>query len=593
MVKGIVTHYKDPNGTIFPRVITQYIKKGYPELSSCGVPKMPDPNSDEGITLESLFFNKPYPLYNAYAISKARQETVIIAEDEIEADSFDDRLKAIGERKYVLTCWPGKEYTVDGVGWVPLDNLKVLYSLKRDQGKDCALAYKVYEAVRNDCRSATFDFIVPISLSESLRGSLTDGPLPETKILGVKDFMKAVYRTHGIRLGNAPEPSQDLVSYTCQELCHSDIGEPCPDILTDFLPQPGIIFLYGPSGCGKTWLVLQLAKIIATGASDGFGGRIVAPDKSTVLYVDGEMIRNKAKQRLDLLDMADLDNVHFIFGVPDRPSGMKYDNPASIPDLTTSEGQKAVETIANRLSVNGRLVIVIDNLASLAPAAIKNDSSCWEPMISWLKSLKSQGVSVIVVHHSGKKGDQLGSSAKEFNVDTSIHLERATDPRPGTIGMNVEFTKTRYFQGTRDPSFRATLIFPNDGSKAYWESTERFSAKDADANQGKRIGDNLDVERALKLASEGRTSTDAAKEFGLSRSTFERRMNEQGQYDEFQLRSKEARSKPKPASSASKMASEPAMTKNESEDMGVPSPAATKDSTQRPMASEGFQGDDL
>jgi putative DNA primase/helicase len=492
------------------------------------------------IVVESMFFRKPFPLYNTYAISRAKSQTIIIVESELDLVPIDKLGNGTG---YIVTTWPGKEYTVDEADWLALDNLNILFSLEKDCNKSCSLAFKVYEAVRRDCRSLKFNFLVPTSLAEAVDGSFNDGPLPGTKILDLKNFQACAYKKHGLRLGDELNFCQSLASYTCKELNEMTI-ELRPDILTGFLPNPGSLLVYGPRGCGKTWFVIKLAKIIATGSKDGFDGRISAPEKVFVLYIDGEMLLEKIKYRISILEMAKLENIRWVFK-----------NEQSIPDLSTPEGQNVINTHIKSLglSTDTRLVIVIDNLASLAPATLKNDPSSWHSMNEWFLDLKRKGISIIFVHHSGKDGDQLGSSTKENGADTVIRLNKSKGSGPGNLSLDVNFTKYRYYQGPGPLSFCANLVFSEDGASAHWETYDRSASDGIDSLDRKK--DAFDTERALDLAQQGLTEEGAAKEFGFSRSTFRRQLEKCGVLDEFTKLRSEARSKIKAASSDSKKSS--------------------------------------
>ena len=58
-------------------------------------------------------------------------------------------------------------------------------------------------------------------------------------------------------------------------------------------------------------------------------------------------------------------------------------------------------------------VLILDNLSSLTAALRDNEESSWQSMKFWLLALRRRGISVVMLHHAGKTGDQRGTSARE------------------------------------------------------------------------------------------------------------------------------------------------------------------------------------
>jgi putative DNA primase/helicase len=57
-------------------------------------------------------------------------------------------------------------------------------------------------------------------------------------------------------------------------------------------------------------------------------------------------------------------------------------------------------------------LLILDNLSSLATVVRDNDQESWESLQAWLLRLRRRGISVLIVHHAGKGGDQRGTSRK-------------------------------------------------------------------------------------------------------------------------------------------------------------------------------------
>ena len=75
-------------------------------------------------------------------------------------------------------------------------------------------------------------------------------------------------------------------------------------------------------------------------------------------------------------------------------------------------------------------LLVLDNLSSLTAVIRDNDAESWGPIQEWLLRLRRRGISVLIVDHAGKGGQQRGTSRREDVLDTSISLRRPADCSP-------------------------------------------------------------------------------------------------------------------------------------------------------------------
>src|SRR6266567_1795144 len=57
-------------------------------------------------------------------------------------------------------------------------------------------------------------------------------------------------------------------------------------------------------------------------------------------------------------------------------------------------------------------MVIIDNLTSLTGGLRENDGDAWSPFQQWLLRLRRRGISVLIIHHGGKGGEQRGSADK-------------------------------------------------------------------------------------------------------------------------------------------------------------------------------------
>ena len=147
-----------------------------------------------------------------------------------------------------------------------------------------------------------------------------------------------------------------------------------------------------------------------------------APCPARVLYVDGEMPLAALQERLDCIVNG--------AGVEANPDYFQilpadYFEAGGLPNLATRAGQVAIDHLLNGVSL-----LVIDNLSTLASIGRDNDAESWGPVQDWLLSLRRLGISVLLVHHAGKGGQQRGTSRREDVLDTVIALRRPSDYLP-------------------------------------------------------------------------------------------------------------------------------------------------------------------
>ncbi len=268
------------------------------------------------------------------------------------------------------------------------------------------------------------------------------------------------------------------------------IIEPC-------LPKQGLMMIYAKRGVGKTYFALFLAHKIATGG-DLFGGRWKIPKQAKVLYIDGEMPANAMQERLksltsDFASDSDDENLSII------NRDLQVDG--FMPNLALEEGQKALESF-----VKDADVIVVDNLSTLVRAGKENEANSWNPIADWALTLRSQGKSVIFIHHAGKDNNQRGTSKKEDILDTVINLKHPSDYNSEEgARFEIHFEKSRGFAGDEAKPFQVQLKLENN--QASWQVSEI---------------EDLQIENVLQLSKEGLTQREIAAETGISLSTVNR-----------------------------------------------------------------------
>jgi len=275
---------------------------------------------------------------------------------------------------------------------------------------------------------------------------------------------------------------------TANELLSLDIP-PRRTLLTPWLPEKGAAMLYAPRGLGKTFLALSIAYAVAS------GGRVLrwqAPEPRRVLHVDGEMPLVALQARLTGIAMVAEaeppahDFLRFL------PADHYRDG---LPDLATAAGRKMLARATEATDL-----LILDNLSSLAGGR-ENEADDWRPMQELILSLRRRGVSTLIVHHSGKGGQQRGTSKKEDILDTVIALRRPEDYEAGQgARFEVHFEKARGFTGLDAVSFEAVLRVRDDGGIS-WETADLHPADKAAAFEMFEAGSKTaEVATALEVS---------------------------------------------------------------------------------------------
>jgi hypothetical protein len=90
-------------------------------------------------------------------------------------------------------------------------------------------------------------------------------------------------------------------------------------------------------------------------------------------------------------------------------------------------------------------------------------------MQEWILRLRKRGLAVLLVHHSGKSGEQRGTSRREDVLDTVIGLRRPEDYEPQQgARFEVHVEKSRAHFGDAGRPFEANLVSMANGGGLSW-----------------------------------------------------------------------------------------------------------------------------
>ncbi len=200
------------------------------------------------------------------------------------------------------------------------------------------------------------------------------------------------------------KPLKEPVNILSQLFRWDDIAE--MDVSTEWLlekllPKGAISLVFCPGGGGKTWLLMQLAKAIATGEPFGDLQTLQAP----VYFIDFENPLSVVKERREKIGPAP----GFWYWHLACPTGpRKLDEEAWTDYKTLPPGLLIFDTL--RASHNGD----------------ENSSKDMALVLSRLKELREAGFTIVVLHHTpkGNDGTYKGSTAILDLADHVLSLER-------------------------------------------------------------------------------------------------------------------------------------------------------------------------
>jgi putative DNA primase/helicase len=317
--------------------------------------------------------------------------------------------------------------------------------------------------------------------------------LDPKKLLAVDEAVMASMQPE---LRSLEVTSNPLAALDLYDLSEYQFKEREP-LLTPWLHSQDLTMIHAGRGIGKTHLAIAIMYAVATGGT--FAGW-VAPKPTKVLYLDGELPGRVLQNRLSMhLPMRELQRGFVRVFTPDLlPDGV------GLPDLSTVAGQDIVEAMIE----DDTGLLIVDNLSAWCRTGRENDGESWNPIATWILQLRRRGVAVLMIHHSGKNGEQRGTSKKEDLLDAVIKLKRPAeyDPKNGAVFV-LEFTKARNLSGDAAQSLELTLA--GDENQVEWLC---------------RTLEQSTYARVVALSKEGIDQIDIAEELQIHKSTVSRHL---------------------------------------------------------------------
>jgi transposase len=267
-------------------------------------------------------------------------------------------------------------------------------------------------------------------------------PQPDTSKLSTAEAEKARIEReeHRMKYYNLRENERDTLdkfdkaTYTGGYLTVHRRPPVCEKLMGDWWEMTDYGFIHAARGAGKSFFALALCHALTTGQEIA-GWKIEKPVK--VMYVDGEMSQQDLQKRCCGLDLGNENFRSINHDAFFRENG-------SVFCLSEEEDQNA---LLQHCYNQGVKVLVLDNLSSLFRGVEENSADDWEKILGWLLKCRRYGISVVLIHHSGKNGDQRGTSRREDHTAWSIKLDpvdQADVWEDEGAKFHVVFTKARH-----------------------------------------------------------------------------------------------------------------------------------------------------
>ena len=213
---------------------------------------------------------------------------------------------------------------------------------------------------------------------------------------------------------------------------------PRKTIIHPWLKEQSTGMTSGPAGSGKTFLGLSGGTGVTTQTPVGLWE---VKNPIPCIYVDGELSEKDLHERLKGIGIGKA--IKKLKIVSDA-----FNVSRNLPRINNLVDPNQRATLFRMCQKHKDpdigLLLFLDNISVLFPGIDENKKSDWDPINVWLLDLKKSGICSHLFHHTGKSGDQRGTSAHIDNLDTSILLSLPKDYKTEDgCRFNLHFKKNR------------------------------------------------------------------------------------------------------------------------------------------------------
>ena len=174
-------------------------------------------------------------------------------------------------------------------------------------------------------------------------------------------------------------------------------------LIEKLLPESGINILSGHPGAGKSWVMLEMAKAVATGTK--FLGQFDVI-QSPVLIVDGESGESELSTRMKRLGFSENLPVYIA-----SQQGIKVDN------------EKTMKSLMPKIKELGIKFLILDPFSAIHTKA-ENSADEMQKVMEGLETFTKAGITVLFIHHHRKDFEGRSSSSAQNLRGSSVILSR-------------------------------------------------------------------------------------------------------------------------------------------------------------------------
>lgn len=242
------------------------------------------------------------------------------------------------------------------------------------------------------------------------------------------------------------EPPRTLELIELGPLLELHLDKP-RELIGELVREASLGMIHAPAGVGKTFFGLGMVVSLAHGMP--FLGYSVS-EAFAALYCDGEMAAFDLRERLRLLSIPlDCKAAPLYVVTPDLSA-------RGIPKVDSDEGRDALlAQLEERPEIK---LVILDNLACLTRP--DGDDSHGARSFTFVQDLmlecRRRQVACWIVHHSGKSGEQRGTSKRNDVLDVVVKLTPVMSVE-GRTEVAVSFEKARHMSTAAKVDFTACL----------------------------------------------------------------------------------------------------------------------------------------
>lgn len=235
-----------------------------------------------------------------------------------------------------------------------------------------------------------------------------------------------------------------------------------PFVMKPWLKKGSLNLISAPRGIGKSWLAASMAEAITHNLNIGDWE---TENPVNCLLVDGEMSADDLQTRLKSLT-AGLQTPEARLDI--LSAELMHQQGYPVLNLADLDRRNALLKFLKQSDYG---LVVFDNISALTPGLDENSKQDWDPIAQFLLQVRFLGITVILLHHTGKdttKGGR-GTSGREDHMDCCIILSRPINyKQEDGCRFDMEFTKARGIQGNSVNPICFSLV--NTDTGLWWET---------------------------------------------------------------------------------------------------------------------------